>query len=56
MENFYGIDCERLNISEIASAMGISQARAYALHLRALRHLEKALADKPLVDYLDRHC
>lgn len=49
---FYGLDTKRLSITEIATTMGISRVRASELHQRALRKLEKALMEHPLVDYL----
>ena len=49
---FYGIDTERLSLTEMAAAQGISKARASAFHRRALRKLEAALRQRPLVDYL----
>jgi len=48
----YGLGTERLSITEIAQAQGFSKARASALHLRALKKLETALRNHPLVDYL----
>ena len=52
VRQFYGIDCKRLSLTEIATEMGFSKARASTLHLRALRKLEAALREHPLVDYL----
>lgn len=52
VRQFYGLETERLNLTKIASLLGISRARASALHSRALRKLEKALMERPLVDYL----
>lgn len=52
VKQFYGLEAERLSLTEIASLLGISKARASALHSRALRKLEKALMERPLVDYL----
>lgn len=52
VRQFYGIDSPRLNLSEIASQQGVSRARASAIHCRALQKLEKALLERPLVDYL----
>lgn len=52
VRHFYGLDAERLNLSEIARAMGISRSRVAILHQRTLRKLETALAERPLVDYL----
>jgi RNA polymerase sigma factor (sigma-70 family) len=49
---FYGLDGEQFSITEIATEMGFTKARASALHQRALRKLEKALMERPLVDYL----
>ena len=52
VRQFYGIDCKRLSLTEIAAELGFSKARASTLHLRALRKLEAALREHPLVDYL----
>lgn len=52
VRQFYGLDTERLNFAKIASSLGISRVRAFALHGHALRKLEKALMERPLVDYL----
>ena len=48
----FGIDTERLSLTEIATGLGISKARASVLHSRALRKLEAELRKRPLVDYL----
>ena len=52
VRRFYGLEGERLSITEIAASMGISKARASTLHLRALEKLEAALMERPLVNYL----
>lgn len=52
VRQYYGLDTERLSLTEIASLLGISKTRASALHSRALRKLEAALMERPLVDYL----
>ena len=49
---YYGLDTPRLSISEMAAARGISKPRASVLHREALRKLEAALRQRPLVDYL----
>lgn len=49
---FYGLNDKRLDIMEIANRLGISRTIASKLHQRALRKLEAALRDRPLVDYL----
>ena len=49
---YYGIGTQQLNLSETATAMGISIPRASALHTEALRRLETALRERPLTDYL----
>ena len=49
---FYGLDGKHLSLTEIASSLGISKARASTLHSHALQRLEKALMERPLVDYL----
>ena len=49
---FYGIDTESLSLTEIASQLGLSKARTTILQRHALRKLEKALMERPLVDYL----
>ena len=52
VRQFYGIDTDRLSLTEIAQSLGVSKARASALHSRALQKLESALMERPLVDYL----
>lgn len=52
VRHFYGLNVERLSITEIAATLGISKARASAIHRHALLKLEKALMQRPLVDYL----
>lgn len=52
VRQFYGLDGERLSLTKIATLLGISIPRVSTLHQRALRKLEKALMDRPLVDYL----
>ncbi|MBQ6190829.1 MAG: sigma-70 family RNA polymerase sigma factor [Bacteroidaceae bacterium] len=52
IDQYYGLDSERLSITEIADGMGVSKARASTLHRQALQKLEKALMKRPLVDYL----
>ena len=52
VREFYGIDCNRLSITEIASLHDISKSSATILHKRALEKLEAALMERPLVDYL----
>jgi len=52
IRQFYGLDGEQQSLTEIASLLGFSRSRASALHLQALRKLEKALQERPLVDYL----
>lgn len=50
---YYGIGTPQpLSIAETATAIGISKARASALHLQALKKLNAALAKRPLADYL----
>ena len=49
---YYGFEAERLSLTEMAVAMGISKARASSIHRRALLKLEAALRERPLVDYL----
>ena len=50
---YYGIGTPQpLSIAETATAIGISKARASALHLKALKKLNAALAKRPLADYL----
>ena len=49
---FYGIDTEQRSITEIATLLGISKARASVLHSRALQKLKAALRERPLGDYL----
>lgn len=49
---FYGINTERLSLTEIAAGLGFSRARASSLHQRALRRLETELRKHPLADYL----
>ena len=49
----YGIGRQKpLNISQTATAIGISKARTSELHLRALHKLQTALRKLPLADYL----
>lgn len=52
IRQFYGLEAERFSLTETASLLGISKARASALHSRALDKLEAALMERPLVDYL----
>ena len=52
IRRFYGFETKRLSLTEIASSMGFSKARASALHRRSLQKLEAALREHPLVDYL----
>ena len=52
VRQFYGLDTKRLSLTEIATSLGISKARASNLHTRALKKLETALMERPLVDYL----
>lgn len=54
IKQFYGLDTKRLSLTEIAASLGFSRSRASAIHLRALQKLEKALTERPLVDYLDQ--
>ena len=49
---FYGLDGKRLNLTEIAAMLGMSKTRTSTLHLRALKKLEAALRERPLVNYL----
>lgn len=52
VRQYYGLETKRLSLTEIASQLGISKARATALHSRALHKLKAALMERPLVDYL----
>ncbi len=52
VRQFYGLDAKRFSLTEIAASLGISKARASNLHTRALKKLETALMERPLVDYL----
>ena len=52
IDQYYGLGTERLSITEIAEGIGVSKARASTLHRQALEKLEKALMQRPLVDYL----
>lgn len=52
VRQFYGINTKRLNLTEIADTLGLSKTRISVLHQRALKKLEKALIERPLVDYL----
>ena len=49
---YYGIRTQRLSLTEIANATGISIPRVSTLHNQALRKLETALRERPLTDYL----
>ena len=53
IRQFYGLDADRISITEIANSLGFSKARASAIHRNALRKLDAELRKHPLVEYID---
>ena len=47
----YGIGTESRSLTEIASSLAISKARASSLHSRALQKLKAVLKEHPIEDY-----